>query len=84
MDKLHHLPDDINPRTFSEFKTDRVLIFGVINSNYRDLSNYYSCDISYQNQKFDIIEQCNQHLNAMMFGDNLATASVLPAIDPEE
>ena len=81
-DKLHHLPDDIDPRTLAEVKTEKVLIFGGINSDYHDLSNYYGCDISYQNQKFNSIEQCYQHSKAMMFGDNREAASVLRASDP--
>ena len=83
-DKLHHLADDINPRTLAEIKTDKVLIFGGINSDYHELSNYYGCDISYQNKKFSSIEQCYQHSKAMMFGDNRAAASVLQATDPGE
>ena len=76
------MPTDINPRTLAEVKTDNVLIFGGINSSYHELSNYYDCDINYQNQKYNSIEQCYQHSKAVMFGDNRAAASILRATDP--
>ena len=82
VNNLQQLPTDINPRTLAEVKTDNVLIFGGINSIYYELSNYYDCDINYQNQKYNSIEQCYQHSKAVMFGDNRAAASILRATDP--
>ena len=82
VNNLQQLPTDINPRTLAEVKTDNVLIFGGINSSYHELSNCYDCDINYQNQKYNSIEQCYQHSKAVMFGDNRAAASILRATDP--
>ena len=84
VNNLHQLPVDINPRTLAEVKTDDVLIFGGINSDYYELSNYYGCDITYQNRKFNSIEQCYQHSKAVMFGDTRAATAILRATDPGE
>ena len=82
VDNLHKLPKDINPRTLSEIKTDNVLVFGGINSDYHELSNFYGCDFTFKKQKYTSSEQAYQHSKALMFGDNRAAAAILRSSDP--
>ena len=82
VDNLQALPNDINPKSLSEVKTDEVLVFGGINSDYHELSNYYPVEFTFRNQKFNCAEQAYQHSKATMFGDERAAAAILQATDP--
>ena len=41
VDKLHTLPTEIHPRSISELRTGDVFLFGGLNSEYHELSNFY-------------------------------------------
>ena len=41
VDDIHQLHVEINPRTISEVRTAEVLLFGGINSDRHELSNFY-------------------------------------------
>ena len=84
VDKLHKLPKDINPRTLSEVKTNDVLVFGGINSDYHELSNFYSCAITFRNQQYTSSEQAYQHSKALLFGDDRAASAILRSSDPAQ
>ena len=65
VDNLHALPKEINPRSLSEMKTNEVLVFGGINSDYHGLSNYCPCEFTFRKQKFNCAEQAYQHSKAI-------------------
>ena len=84
VDKLHTLPTEIYPRSISELRTDDVLLFGGLNSEYRELSNFYRCPVKYKNKTFNCVEQCYQYEKAMKFGDLKTATAILRSEDPAD
>ena len=84
VDKLHTLPTEIHPRSISELRTDDVLLFGGLNSEYHELSNFYRCPIKYKNKTFNCVEQCYQYEKAMKFGDLKTASAILRSEDPAD
>ena len=84
VDKLHTLPTEIHPRSISELRTDDVLLFGGLNSEYHELSNFYRCPVKYKNKTFNCVEQCYQYEKAMKFGDLKTATAILRSEDPAD
>ena len=82
MDDIHQLPVEINPRTISEVRTAEVLLFGGINSDRHELSNFYQCPIEYKKKQFNCVEQAYQHSKAVHFGDLKSAAAILRSKKP--
>ena len=82
VDDIHQLPVEINPRTISEVRTAEVLLFGGINSDRHELSNFYQCPIEYKKKQFNCVEQAYQHSKAVHFGDLKSAAAILRSKNP--
>ena len=82
VDKLHDIPAPINPKTLSEKRFQRVLVFGGINSEYHELSNFYQCRFTFRNIVFNCVEQSYQYFKAIMFGDQRTARLILTSRSP--
>lgn len=86
VDNLNKLPDNIHPKNLCT-KTDndrKVLVSGGTLSEYSFLSNYYWCDLVYDNIKYPTLEHAYQHLRALKFNDNKIASQILRAKDAAE
>ena len=81
---LHSLPSNIHPRTLSEKRANDLLCFGGILSEYHELSNFYKCDIDYQNVQFSPLEQCYQWCKATLFDDDRTAHLIMTSTSPSE
>lgn len=77
VDKLHSLPTKINPKTLSEKSENGVLVFGGINSEYHEFSNFYNCGIKYKGVQYNSAEQAYQHQKAIVFSDTNAAHNIM-------
>ena len=81
---LHSLPSNIHPRTLSEKRSKDLLCFGGILSEYHELSNFYKCNIKFQNVKFSSLEQCYQWCKATLFDDDRTAHMIMKSTSPSE
>ena len=82
VDKLHNLPEPIHPRTLSEVRSGNVLLFGGMMSEYHELSNFYTCPITYKEKLYNCCEQAYQHSKAVVSGDKEAAEAIMRTTDP--
>ena len=79
---LSDLPEDLQPRQFSERCNEKYLVFGGIHSMYHPLSNWYPCEIRYQGQCFKNIEQAYQYAKAVYVQDTVYAKKLRYTTDP--
>ena len=84
IDNLHKLPDAIHPQYLSERRSQGMLCFGGVLSDYHQLSNYYPCKFAYKGNKFTSIEQAYQYCKAMLFNDERTAALILHSNIPSD
>ena len=81
---MHKLPDAIHPQYLSERRSQGMLCFGGVLSDYHQLSNYYPCKFAYKGNKFTSIEQAYQYCKAMLFNDERTATLILHSNIPSD
>lgn len=83
-DEMQNLPEAINPKTLSQVQNDHTLVFGGVNSDYNELSNYYKCSFTYENKSYSCVEQAFQHAKCIKFSDIKSDAMIMRESLPSE
>ena len=76
VDNLSELPDDLQPRQFSERINQKYHVFGGLYSSFCPFSNWSPCSIQYKGHSFKSLEQAYQYAKAI-HGDDAETAMTL-------
>ena len=79
---LHKLPQDLQPRQFSEKMNENYFVFGGMYSEFCPFSNWYPCDINYMGHTFKSLEQSYQYAKAVYANDAAMTTKLLYTSDP--
>ena len=82
--QLATLPENINPRTLSERKTEDTFVFGGILSEYHKLSNFFKYNNKHRGKTFNCVEQSFQWSKEMLFGDYKTASAVLSSTNPTQ
>lgn len=82
VDDLCSLPDELNPRQFSEKSSDLYLIFGGIHSDHNPFSNWFPCRITYKGHSFNNLEQAYQYAKATYAKDAISAMQLVYTTDP--
>ena len=76
------LPDDLNPRQFSERTNENYYVFGGIHSKHNPFSNWYPCEIQHDDHSFKSVEQAYQYAKAVYVGDTASATKLMYILDP--
>ena len=82
VDNLCDLPVDLSPRKFCEKSNDTCLVFGGIISEHCPFSNWYPCDIRYNDHIFHSLEQAYQYSKAIHCDDKTIANKLLYTTNP--
>ena len=82
VDDLMDLPDDLNPRQFSERSNENYYVFGGIHSKHNPFSNWYPCEIQHDDHSFKSVEQVYQYAKAVYVGDTASATKLMYISDP--
>jgi len=82
VDNLHELPDDLAPRQFCEKSNGKHLVFGGMMSELTPFSNWYPCDMNYDNYVFNNLEQAYQYCKAVHCDDRASALKLRYTPDP--
>ena len=82
VDTLNELTGDLDMKSFNERADANTIVMDGMYSNFHPLSNYYSSQFIYQEQKYCSIEQTYQHVEALVCKDLGTVAHILDKRDP--
>ena len=82
VDSLHKLPQELNPRQFSEKTDGNYLVFGGVHSDHQPFSNWYQSELCYKGHTFHSVEQAYQWEKATHAKDNRVAKKLLYTTNP--
>ena len=82
VDTLNKLPNELNPRQFSEKTVGGYMFFGGIHSSFHPFSNFYSSEVVYKGNKFGSVEQDYQWSKAIFAEDSVMAKKLLHTVNP--
>ena len=82
VDTLNKLPNELNPRQFSEKTVGGYMFFGGIHSSFHPFSNFYSSEVVYKGNKFGSVEQGYQWSKAIFAEDSVMAKKLLHTVNP--
>ena len=82
VDSLHKLPQELNPRQFSEKTDGTYLVFGGVHSDHQPFSNWYQSELCYKGHTFHSVEQAYQWEKATHAKDNRVAKKLLYTTNP--
>ena len=84
VDIIGSLPNDLQPRQFSEKKNDKHLMFRGVHSEFQPFTNWYPCNVKFKGHHFESSEQAYQWAKADYCKDAAAAEKLLYATSPRE
>ena len=84
VDNMGSVPNDLQPRQFSEKKNDKHFIFGGIHSEFQPFTNWYPCNVKFKGHHFESSEQAYQWAKADYCMDAATAEKLLYATTPRE
>ena len=82
VDSLHQLPQELNPRQFSEKTDGTYLVFGGVHSDHQPFSNWYQSELCYKGHSFNNVEQAYQWAKATHAKDDKVAKKLLYTTNP--